>query len=89
VMDDTPIAQQYIKSTIDIACWDILGKALGKPVYDLMGGRQTEKPIIIGFLHRDFRTFDATIRQELELFRSAGCKRYQTKASKGAEYAAE
>jgi L-alanine-DL-glutamate epimerase-like enolase superfamily enzyme len=89
VMDETLISHLYIKSTIDIACWDILGKALDKPIYELMGGKQTEKPIIIGFLHRDFRVFDAKIRQELELFRNAGCKRYQTKASKGAAYAFE
>lgn len=88
-MDANLIAHEYIKSTIDIACWDILGKVLGKPVYELMGGKQTDKPIIIGFLHRDFRVFDAEIREELELFRRAGCTRYQTKASKGVSYAYE
>jgi L-alanine-DL-glutamate epimerase-like enolase superfamily enzyme len=29
----------YVKSGIDIACWDILGKATGLPVCLLMGGR--------------------------------------------------
>jgi L-alanine-DL-glutamate epimerase-like enolase superfamily enzyme len=52
-----------------------------------MGGMRTEKPIIIGFLHRDFLRYDAEIREELALFRQAGCKRYQTKASKGPEHA--
>jgi L-alanine-DL-glutamate epimerase-like enolase superfamily enzyme len=26
-------------SAIDIACWDIRGKALGAPIYQLLGGR--------------------------------------------------
>jgi len=30
-------------SAIEIACWDIIGKALDKPVYELLGGRVHEK----------------------------------------------
>jgi len=30
-------------SAIEIACWDIIGKACGQPVYNLMGGRCHEK----------------------------------------------
>ena len=29
----------YVKSALDMACWDILGKACGKPVAALLGGR--------------------------------------------------
>ena len=32
----------YVKSPIDIACWDILGKASGLPVATLLGGRYRE-----------------------------------------------
>ncbi|MEM9138401.1 MAG: mandelate racemase/muconate lactonizing enzyme family protein [Pseudomonadota bacterium] len=32
-----------VLSGLEIACWDILGKSAGKPVYDLMGGRCREK----------------------------------------------
>lgn len=31
------------KAAIDIACYDVVGKALGVPVYDLIGGRYHEK----------------------------------------------
>jgi L-rhamnonate dehydratase len=30
-------------SGIDIALWDIVGKALGRPIYELLGGRRREK----------------------------------------------
>ncbi|MFA5057871.1 MAG: enolase C-terminal domain-like protein [Opitutaceae bacterium] len=30
-------------SAIDIACWDIKGKALGQPVYNLLGGKTKER----------------------------------------------
>src|SRR5215468_7465642 len=29
----------YVKSALDVACWDVLGKASGKPVATLLGGR--------------------------------------------------
>jgi cis-L-3-hydroxyproline dehydratase len=29
----------YVKSALDVACWDILGKACGQPVATLLGGR--------------------------------------------------
>jgi len=39
VVKDVPAA----KAAIDIACFDIAGKALGVPVYQLLGGRYHEK----------------------------------------------
>jgi L-alanine-DL-glutamate epimerase-like enolase superfamily enzyme len=38
-MDAALKGHPYVKSGIDIACWDILGKATGVPVCVLMGGR--------------------------------------------------
>ena len=38
-MDAALKGHPYVKSGIDIACWDILGKATGLPVCLLMGGR--------------------------------------------------
>jgi 2-dehydro-3-deoxyphosphogalactonate aldolase len=32
-----------VLSAIEIACWDIVGKALDQPVYNLLGGRVNEK----------------------------------------------
>lgn len=38
-MDAAIKGHPYVKSGIDIACWDILGKAVGLPVCVLLGGR--------------------------------------------------
>ena len=35
---------------IEMACWDILGKTLGKPVYELLGGKFREKIAISGYV---------------------------------------
>jgi cis-L-3-hydroxyproline dehydratase len=38
-MDRALMGHAYAKSAIDVACWDIAGKAAGAPVCDLLGGR--------------------------------------------------
>ncbi len=37
-MDAALRGHPYAKAPIDIACWDLLGKATGQPVYTLLGG---------------------------------------------------
>jgi L-alanine-DL-glutamate epimerase-like enolase superfamily enzyme len=38
-MDRALLGHPYVKSAIDMACWDLLGKTTGKSVCDLMGGK--------------------------------------------------
>src|SRR5580704_1705919 len=38
-MDAALKGHAYVKSAIDMACWDLLGKATGLPVCTLLGGR--------------------------------------------------
>ncbi|RDW93692.1 mandelate racemase/muconate lactonizing enzyme family protein [Aspergillus mulundensis] len=38
-MDDALAGHEAAKAAIDIACWDVFGKAVGMPVCDLLGGR--------------------------------------------------
>jgi L-alanine-DL-glutamate epimerase-like enolase superfamily enzyme len=42
IMDRHLKGHAYVKSPIDMACWDILGKAAGLSVSTLLGGRQGE-----------------------------------------------
>jgi L-alanine-DL-glutamate epimerase-like enolase superfamily enzyme len=39
--DQALMGHGYAKSAIDVACWDILGQIAGRPVCDLIGGRQS------------------------------------------------
>jgi len=39
LMDAALKGHPYVKSALDMACWDILGQASGQPVCELLGGR--------------------------------------------------
>ncbi len=39
-MDEALRGHAYVKSAIDVACWDILGQAAGLPLHMLLGGAQ-------------------------------------------------
>ena len=39
LMDSALLGHPYVKSAIDMACWDLLGKSAGRPVCELLGGR--------------------------------------------------
>jgi L-alanine-DL-glutamate epimerase-like enolase superfamily enzyme len=39
LMDRALLGHPYVKSAIDMACWDILGKVTGQSVCNLMGGK--------------------------------------------------
>ena len=41
-MDESLRGHPYVKSALDMACWDILGQACGQSVATLMGGRYGE-----------------------------------------------
>ncbi|SDR55831.1 L-alanine-DL-glutamate epimerase [Rhizobiales bacterium GAS113] len=45
-MDAALRGHPYVKSPIDIACWDILGKVAGMPVYKLLGGAEQDEIVL-------------------------------------------
>lgn len=48
-MDAAARGYQYAKSALDMACWDVLGRATGLRLSDLLGGtHQTEFPVYTG-----------------------------------------
>lgn len=42
IMDEALVGHAHAKAPLDIACWDILGKSTGLPLYTLLGGRMQE-----------------------------------------------
>ena len=46
-MDEALVGHHHAKTALDVACWDIFGKAVGMPVCELLGGRtQQAMPVI-------------------------------------------
>ena len=69
-------AHPYVKSPIDIACWDIKGQVAGLPICELLGGRYGD----------DFVLYRAISQQEPEAmadnvqsYRDEGYRRFQLK----------
>src|SRR5919108_2793901 len=68
---------------VDCAIWDVVGKALGKSVRELLGGYRTELPIIsIGGYYMEGKT-QADIGREMEAYRRAGIGGRQVKGGGG------
>lgn len=75
-MDAALKGHPYVKSGIDIACWDILGQACGLPVCVLMGGR-------FGDSVRLYRAISQEAPEEMAkkvaAYRAQGYTRFQLK----------
>ncbi len=52
-MDREMRGHPYVKSAIDVACWDILGKASNQPVATLLGGRYGESFLLYRAISQD------------------------------------
>src|SRR5258706_12381872 len=75
-MDAALKGHPYVKSGIDIACWDILGQATGLPVCMLMGGRFGESVRLYRAISQE--SPDA-MAAKVAGYRSEGYTRFQLK----------
>src|SRR6185503_19933017 len=76
-MDAALKGHPYVKSGIDIACWDILGQATGLPVCELLGGRYGEDV----HLYRAISQQSADeMAANVASYRAEGYRRFQLKA---------
>lgn len=75
-MDAALQGHPYVKSGIDMACWDILGKVAGLPVCTLLGGRFGDSVT----LYRAISQEDPEIMAaKVEGYRNEGYRRFQLK----------
>ncbi|ESZ25419.1 MULTISPECIES: mandelate racemase/muconate lactonizing enzyme family protein [unclassified Mesorhizobium] len=66
----------YVKSAIDLACWDILGKVTGMPLWRLLGGT-TADPVAV-----NSSISTGTTDEMIKLIRDAYSEGYRTHSAK-------
>jgi L-alanine-DL-glutamate epimerase-like enolase superfamily enzyme len=77
-MDGALYGIPYAKTALDVACWDLLGKATGLPVYALLGGKLQQAFPFTGFVTLDPGPETAA---RIDDYRQRGCDRFEFKGS--------
>src|SRR5215469_7913720 len=75
-MDAAMKGHAYVKSAVDMACWDILGKATGQPVCTLLGGRYGED---FGLYRAISQESPEAMASRVAEYRREGYQRFQLK----------
>lgn len=75
-MDSAMRGHPYVKSPIDMACWDILGKAAGKPAATLLGGRYEESFALYRAISQEE---PAEMARKVAVYRAEGYTKFQLK----------
>ncbi|MCL7960639.1 MAG: mandelate racemase/muconate lactonizing enzyme family protein [marine benthic group bacterium] len=81
-MDTAMKGHAYVKSAIDVACWDILGKATGLPVSELLGGRVGPDFVLYRAISQESPEVMAS---RVAAYRSEGYRRFQLKVGADVE----
>jgi L-alanine-DL-glutamate epimerase-like enolase superfamily enzyme len=69
-----------ISSAVDIACWDLVGKAAKLPLYRLFGGYRNEVPCYVTCAYyRDGKTM-SELRDEMQMLKAQGHTGFKAKA---------
>ena len=81
-MDAVLRGHPYVKAAIDVACWDILGKSVGLPVYQLLGGKAQDD---IKLYRAISQIEPAAMAQNVARYRAEGYTRFQLKVGADAD----
>ncbi len=76
LMDRALQGHPYVKSAIDLACWDILGKVAGLPVCTLLGGRYEEDFVLYRAISQGS---PEAMAASVGSYRAKGYRRFQLK----------
>ncbi|MCV0429328.1 MAG: mandelate racemase/muconate lactonizing enzyme family protein [Roseibium sp.] len=76
VMDAALRGHPYAKAPIDIACWDLLGKATGQPVYTLLGGAAQDDVVLYRAISQESPDVMA---RKIEGYAAEGYTKFQLK----------
>lgn len=75
-MNDLLKGHPYVKSAIDMACWDLLGKFAGLPVCELLGGRYGEDFVLYRAISQQS---PVQMADSVSHYRNEGYRRFQLK----------
>jgi L-alanine-DL-glutamate epimerase-like enolase superfamily enzyme len=75
-MDAALKGHPYVKSGLDMACWDILGQATGQPVCTLLGGRYGDD---FGLYRAISQEAPEAMAERVAGYRAEGYRRFQLK----------
>src|SRR5438105_9772748 len=75
-MDAALKGHPYVKSGIDIACWDLLGQATGLPVCELLGGRYGDDVPLYRAISQES---PEQMAAKIATYRAEGYRRFQLK----------
>ena len=80
-MDAALKGHPYVKSPIDVACWDILGQAAGLPLCEMLGGRYGDDFVLYRAISQETPERMAEL---VSTHRAAGYTRFQLKVGSDA-----
>ena len=75
-MDEAMRGHPYVKSALDMACWDVLGQTSGLPVATLMGGHVGESVALYRAISQDT---PAAMAASVKKYRREGYRKFQLK----------
>ena len=75
-MDAALKGHPYVKSALDMACWDLLGQATGQSVCTLLGGRYGEDFVLYRAISQDA---PEAMAKNVAGYRAEGYRRFQLK----------
>ena len=81
-MDAALRGHAYVKAPIDIACWDIFGKACGLPVYKLLGGAAQDRIALYRAISQESPEIMA---RKIAGYRAEGYAKFQLKVGGDAD----